>query len=334
MAESRPTEEERKAIFRCFRSRVSIAGEEMVFDGVIAARLKRQALARGFTDDRGRLRKGLSPFECMVIRMRAATTGDPYDHEWWADWVSAPAWFKKFHEVILESWLFYPPGDLALDPRKLGDKIGYEFEYKRRKFERAIGDPSFVEQWKLAEYGPAEPLELPPAWKDEKVVRHYLIDGYTNWANYAADGVAALKRLQAKIYRYLPKLGADFSAFTTGLGAGAKRAETVDLDKDLLGVDERENVYRILEHNYDLIAQLRNRREIADFIVDRLPEQRRAFLQNEAQRRAFVERLRHTYFGKIDLSPAARGMPRKSEKITPHRSRLLIHTPDIASGHE
>lgn len=306
----------------------------MSFDGVVSARLKGQAISRGFTSERGRLRKGLSPFERIVIRMRAATTGDSYDHEWWAEWASAPDWFKKLHEVVLESWLYYPQEGCALDARKLGDKIGYEFRHKRRKLERAISDAGFVERWKLAEYGPPGPLVLPPEWKDEKVVHHFLIDGYTDWTEYSADGLRELKMLEAKIFKYLAKMGAEFAAFSSGLGAGAERAQAVDLDEDLLGCDERENLLRILEHNYDLIAQLRNRREIADFIIDRLPEKRRKFLANEAQRHAFIERLRHTYFGKIDLRPAARGMPRKSEKITPRRSRLLIHTPDIASAHE
>jgi hypothetical protein len=332
MGKAKRNEEKRKAIFRLFRSRALLVGEEMSFDSVISARLKAQAIGRGFTDDRGRLRKGLSPFERIVIRMRSASTGDSYDHEWWADWTSTPEWFKKFHEVFLESWLFYPPAGCAVEPEKLGDKIGFEFCHKRRKLERAASDPGFIERWKLAEYGPPEPPVLPPEWKDEKVVHQYLIEGYTDWWKYAAEGLRELKRLEARIFKYLPQMGAEFAAFTSGLGAGAKRAEAIDLDDDLLGIDERENLLRILEHNYDLIAQLRNRREIADFIVDRLPEKRRMFLKDEGQRHAFIERLRHTYFGKIDLGPAARGKPRKSEKIAPRRSRLLIHTPDIASG--
>jgi hypothetical protein len=331
---ARKDEAERKAVFRCYRSRALIKGEELSFDGGISARLKAQAVCRGFIGERSKLRRKLSPLERMVIRMREATTGEEYNHEWWADWVSTPDWFKKFHEVILESWLFYPPEGSELEPRKLGDKIGYEFEYKRRKFERASGDPEFVERWKLAEYGLPEPVVLPPEWKDEKVVHHFVIDGYTDWKEYAIESLRKLKVIQAKILQLCSKLGADFVPFAKGMSTGAERAQRVDLDDDLAGSDERDNILQILERNYDLIAQLRNRREIADFIIARLPEGRREFLKNEAQYRAFIERLRHTYFSKIDLRPAARGMPRKSEKMTPHRSRILIYTPDIASRRE
>lgn len=333
MGEGIRDENERRAIFRLFRSPATIAGEKMLFDGVIAARVKGQAVRRGFAGPSGRLRRGLSPLERIVIRMREETTGEAYNHEWWADWVSTPEWFKKFHEAILQSWLFYPAEGAGLDARKLGDKVGYELEYGRRKFERAVADSDFVERWKLAEFGPPEPPVLPPELKGEEVVYRYVVDGYTDWQVYATDGLRKLKKLQEKIWKYLPRLGADFAAFSSGLGDGAGRAMEVDLDDDLTGIDERGNVLRIIERNYDLIAQLRNRRDVADFIVARLPENRRQFLQNEAQRRAFIERLRHTYFGKMGFRPAARGMPRKSEKITPRRSRLLIYTPDIASGH-
>jgi hypothetical protein len=334
MAEARRDEADRKAIFRCFRSRALIKGEELSFDGRTSARLKGQAIRRGFTGLQGGLRRTLSPLERIVIRMRIATTGEAYNHEWWADWASAPDWFKKFHEVFLESWLFYPPKGTELEAEKLGDKIGYEFEYQRRKLERASSDPDFVERWKLAEYGPPEPLVLPPELKDEEVVYHYLIDGYTDWREYSVEQFRKLKLLQGKILKLLPKLGDDGVPFTKGMSVGGVRAQAVDLDIDLDGTHEREHVLRILERYYDLIAQLPNRRKIADFIVARLPKDRQKFLKNEAQYRAFTERLRHTYFSKIDLGPAARGMPRKSEKMTPHRSRLLIYTPDIASRRE
>ena len=334
MDEDRRDEKERREIFQCFASRALVQGEELLFNSATSARLKRQAVRRGFTGDKGGLRKNLYPLERMVIRMRIATTGDSYDHEWWADWASTPDWFKKFHQVILESWLFYPAEGDPLDPRKLGEKIGYEFEYKRRKFERAINDADFVERWKRSESGPPEPVKLPPELKDEEIVYHFLIDGFEDWREYSIASLEKLKALHAKILLLLPKLGADAVLFTKGMSQGGERAQAVDLDSDLAGRDEREHILRILEHCYELIAQLRNRREIADFIIARLPDDRQKFFKNEAQRHAFIERLRHTYFSKIDLGPAARGMPRKSEKVTPHRSRLLIYTPDIASERE
>jgi hypothetical protein len=169
MDEDRRDEKKRREIFECFASPAFVQGEKLLFNSVTSTRLKRQAVRRGFTGDKRGLRKSLSPLERMVIRMRIATTGDAYDHEWWAGWASTPDWFKKFHQVILESWLFYPAEGAPIDPRKLGEKIGYEFEYKRRKFERAREDADFVERWKFAESGPPEPLELPPELKDEKV---------------------------------------------------------------------------------------------------------------------------------------------------------------------
>ena len=334
MDEDRRDEKKRREIFECFASAAFVQGKKLLFNSATSTRLKRQAVYRGFTGDKGGLRKRLSPLERMVIRMRIATTGDEYDHEWWAAWASTPDWFRKFHEVILESWIFYPREGSGLDPRKVGEKVGYELEYKRRKFERAISDADFVERWKRSESGPPEPVELPPELKDEEIVYHFLIDGFADWREYSIASLEKLKALHAKILLLLPKLDADAVLFTKGMSQGGERAQAVDLDSDLAGSDEREHILRILEHCYELIAQLRNRREIADFIIARLPDDRQKFLKNEAQRHAFIERLRHTYFTKIDLGPAARGMPRKSEKVTPHRSRLLIYTPDIASRRE
>lgn len=334
MDEVRRNEADRKTIFDCFRSRALVKGEELSFDSTISARLKAQAVRRGFTGDHGGLQRTLSPLGRVVVRMRIATTGEAYNHEWWAEWASAPDWFKKFHEVFLESWLFYPPNGTELEAEKLGDKIGYEFEYKRRKLERASSDPEFVENWKWAEYGPPEPLYLPPELKDEEVVHQYPIDGYTDWREYSGEQLRKLKILHGKILKLVPKMGDEGVPFVKGMSAGGVRALAVNLDKDLEGTHEREHVLRILERSFDLIAQLPNRREIADFIVARLPRDRREFLQDSTQYRAFTERLRHTYFSKIDLGPAARGMPRKSEKMTPRRSRLLIYTPDIASRRE
>jgi hypothetical protein len=334
MAKLDDAEKRRREIFGLFRSPAFVSGEKLLFDTSISARVKGQAVRSGFANERGRLRKDLSPLERIVVRMRIETTGDAYDHEWWAAWASTPEWYKKFHEVMLESWLFYPLDATKLDPWKLGDKIRCELEFKRRKFERAIVDPEYVERWKLAEYGPPEPVELPPELRNEKVVYRYAIGGFTDWAEYAGLAVRKLKALEREVFRYLPQLREDFARFTAGMSHGAKRAQDIDLDEELLGTDEREKVLRILETNYEVIAQFRNRREITDFIVARLPLERQSFLKNEAQRKAFIERLRHTYFTKIGLGPAARGMPRKSEKITPRRSRLLIYTPDIASGDE
>jgi hypothetical protein len=221
-----------------------------------------------------------------------------------------------------------------LDARKLGAKIGYELEYKRRKFERASRDMEYVERWKALTYGPPQPLNLPPSLKDEKVVHVFLIERYDDWTEYAVDSLAKWKLVLEKILRLSAKLGPNISAFTKGLAEGSAKAQAINLDDDLEGIDEYESVVRILENNYEMIAQLRNRTELADFIIARLPEHRREFLKNVAQYRSFSERLRHTYFTKIELKLAARGMPRKSEKSEPRRSRILIYTPDIKSERE
>jgi hypothetical protein len=132
------------------------------------------------------------------------------------------------------------------------------------------------------------------------------------------------------------RLEGDYPAFIKAMGEGAERAQGIDLDRDLTGNEERDHILRILERNFEVISQMRNRKEVADFILERLPVSvdRREFLKQPAQFRAFTERLRNTYFSKIDLRLAARGGPRKSEKSEPRRSRILLYTPEISSGSE
>jgi hypothetical protein len=328
------TPSRRRMLFRCFPSNAVVNGEPQPLDSWISAQMKRNAVYRGFDNGSGRLRDGLNPLEKMVVRMRDATTGESYNHEWWADWVSSPEWFKNLHKTILENWLFYPPEGSCIDPKKLGEKIGYELEYKRRKLERAAVDSEFVENWKTACGFDPEPIELPEELKGQEVRHTFLIDGYADWQVYAKRSLVSLGILRGKIFALQSQLGNQLASFAEGFARGVRRAEEVNLDDDLFGTDDRAHILRILEHDYERISQLLNQRRIVDHIIDQLPARRRQFFSNEIQRKAFAERLRNTYFSKIELRPAARGAPPKSGNITPKRSRIIVITPDTPSERE
>jgi len=324
----------RRRVFRWYRSPAVVNGKPQLFDSWISARIKRAAVYRGFDDGNARLRKKLTPLEKMVIRMRDANTGESYNHEWWAEWVSSPQWFKNLHETILENWLFYPLNGGSIDPTKLGEKIGYEFEYKRRKLERAAVDSEFVENWKAACGFDPEPLELPPELKDEEVRHHFVIDGFTDWQLYARQSLVKLGVLRRKIFALQSLLEDDFTPFAAGLARGAKRAGAVNLDDDLFGIDERQHILRILENDVELIAQLRRPHDIVDHIIAQLPARRRRFFSNRDHRKRFAERLRNTYFSQIDLQSEAKGRPPKAGKSKVKRPRIIIYTPDTPSERE
>jgi hypothetical protein len=108
-----------------------------------------------------------------------------------------------------------------------------------------------------------------------------------------------------------------FSEFLEGMAEGTVRAQEIDLENELSEFNEREEVAEILAEGWWSISRMRSRREITDYVISRLPDRRRDFLEKsrkepgdrQEQYKRFVERLRQTFYEKVGLRPAKRGRP-------------------------
>jgi len=112
----------------------------------------------------------------------------------------------------------------------------------------------------------------------------------------------------------------EFTKFIQGMANGASRAAAVDLENDLSEFNEREEVLNILTNEWPAINRLKTRKQVTEYIVSRLPEKRKAFLQYKnkdgklANYVRFEERLRQTFYEQIGLRPRGRDRPKIREK--------------------
>ena len=111
----------------------------------------------------------------------------------------------------------------------------------------------------------------------------------------------------------------DSAEFLDGVTLGNRRAAQIDLDNELSDDNEREEVAEILSDSWDQIDEMKTRQAVTDFVLTRLPETRRRFLEksradDKHQYKRFVERLRQTFYEQIGLRPRGRGRPENREK--------------------
>jgi hypothetical protein len=308
-----------EGIFRCFVSRAQVGRKTIPVDVAAAERLKYAAVFRGFMTRKAVPRRNLTAWERLVIVMRDVTSGESFNHEWWAAEISKPEWVKKLDNLLGGSWLYYPTCDDGLNPRRLGDRIGYQLGLQERKLSRAIGDSAYRSQ--------AEKIELAKAIRggvDRENMHKWrlVIPGYSSWKEFAQENVKIMPQLRQLLVAIagdqpLP----DSALFLEGLTQGTRRAMKVDLDSELSDDNEREEVVDILRCHWPEIDKMKSRREITDFILARLPDRRRKFLEQsrnteeQHQFKRFVERLRQTYYEPIGLRPRGRGRPEKNREI-------------------
>jgi hypothetical protein len=305
------------AIYNCFKSRTIGPGKKRLIGVEEAKKLKRSAVLAGFTTKKGVLRKNLSSLERIVILMREAISGEEFDHEWWAAEISKPKWVKRLDGLFSRSWLSFPEKAADLESYKIGDRIGYELGLGERHIQRYLADRNYSERVDGAELEKAtrglEPEDaakvrlVTPGFKNQREVAKTV---YQNAAVFRA-AVMALAGAQSIV---------EFTKFIRGLANGASRAAAVDLENELSEFNEREEILNILTNEWPAIDRLKTRKQVTEYIVSRLPEKRRAFLQHKnkdgelANYVRFEERLRQTFYEQIGLRPRGRGRPKIREK--------------------
>lgn len=305
-------------IFHCFASRARIKGKSILIDVEGAKRLKEKAVLRGFTTKSGALRKNLTSWDWLVILMRDVTSAEPFNHEWWAAELTKPNWLRKLETLFGGGWLFFPMDGDSIGAKTIGERIAYQLTLSERKYERILKDRLYRERRQKSDLEKAKRgLEREFAEKLRLV-----IPGYRGRKELAEEGLEAIPMVRTVVMAVgARESGKAFSEFVRGTEEGIRKAESINLDDELSEFSEREEVIRILSENCIVIDRMKNRSQITEFIVSRLPERRQRFLEvrrKEDGKRVnyhrFVERLRQTYYEAIELRPRGRGRPENREK--------------------
>jgi hypothetical protein len=305
-------------IFHCFASRAQVKGKSILIDVGAARRLKEKAIFRGFTTKSGIPRKNLTTWDWLVIVMRDATSGEDFNHEWWAAELTKPNWLRKLETLFGNGWLYFPMDGQSIDPKTVGERIAYEFALMERKCERMIKDRCYLDRCEDSDLEKAKRgLEREFASK----VRLF-IPGYRNRRQLAEESLKAIAMVRTVVMAVgARESGKVFSEFVRATEEGIRKAEKINLDDELSEFNEREEVIRILSENCIAIDRMDRRSQITKFIVSQVPERRQRFLEirrKEDGKRVnydrFVERLRQTYYESIGLRPRGRGRPGSSQK--------------------
>lgn len=305
-----------KWVFECFASPVYKNGKKRLIGIGDSEKLKKAAVIRGFATKAGTVRRKLSPLDMLVMVMREATSAEDFNHEWWAAESSKPEWVKRLDTMFLGGWLYFPTREDEVTARNIALRIGYQLALKERRLGRALREQNYRSRLEEAELEKAKRgLDI-----DDQAKVRVVFPGYESFRQLAAAGYGAVAMLRREVMAISGVLREqDFDEFIRGMAEGTVTAQEMDIGDEMSAFNEREEVAEILSEGWWTVHQMKTRREIVDYVISRLPERRRAFLEKSRkeapdrreQYKRFVERLRQTFFEKIGLRPSGRGRPKK-----------------------
>jgi hypothetical protein len=253
-----------------------------------------------------------------VILMRDATSGESFNHEWWAAELTKPNWLRRLETLFGQGWLYFPMDGQCIDAKTIGGRIAYQLTLSEKRYERILKDRSYRERREESDLEKAKRgLEREFA---EKV--RLVIPGYHSAKEIAKEALQTIPMVRNVVMAVGgQESGKTFSEFIRGTEEGIRKAEQIDLEDELSEFNEREEVIRILSENCLAVDQMKTRSQITKFVVSQLPERRQKFLgvrrKEDGERvnyHRFVERLRQTYYQAIGLRPRGRGRPENREK--------------------
>jgi hypothetical protein len=307
-------------IFHCFASRAHIKGKSILIDVEGAKGLKEKAVFRGFTTKSGAPRKNLTTWDWLVILMRDATSGEPFNHEWWVAELTKPNWLRKLETLFGGGWLYFPMDGQSIGGKTIGERIAYQLTLSEREYERMLKDRLYRERRQKSDLEKAK-RGLEREFADK--VR-LAIPGYRSPKEFAKAALQSIPMVRTVVMSVgARESGKAFSEFVRGTEEGIRKAESINLDDELSEFNERKEVVRILLENCIAIDRMKTRSQITGFIISQLPERRQRFLEvrqkddgKRLNHQRFVERLRQTYYETIGLRPRGRGRPENREKET------------------
>jgi hypothetical protein len=305
-------------IFHCFASPAKVKGKSILIDVEAAKKLKEKAILRGFTTKSGIPRRNLTTWDRLVIVMRDATSGEEFNHEWWAGELTKPNWLRNLETLFGNGWLYFPMDGQSIDAKTMGERIAYQLTLSERRCGRMLKDPLYRERCEKSDLEKAKRgIEREFAQKIRLV-----IPGYRSRREVAEEGLKAIPMVRTIVMTVgAQEFGTAFSEFVRATEEGIRKAESINLDDELSEFNEREEVIRILSEHCIAIDRMESRSQITEFIVSQLPERRQRFLEirrkedgKKVNYHRFVERLRQTYYEAIGLRPRGRGRPENREK--------------------
>lgn len=297
-------------MFHCFGSKARINGEVVSIGVEESRKLKSESVCRGFCSASGDEAETLPWKAKLVMMLRAATTADDFNHEWWGARTLLPAWVSKLDEVTGRGWLHFPADPEEMTASSIGQRLGFELALGERQLHSAVNDQEFLKRWEAAEFEKAIRGSEDLAPKTRVV-----LTGFNSWTQFAAESYHNAREFRAVVIAFVAQEAEplEFTDFTQGFGAGAKRASAVDLWNKLSEFNEREEVAEILRDHAEHLDTLPNRAEITKVVRSYLPAARRAFLNDPWQWRSFTDRMRAIY-EQIGLKKARRGRPPKNRE--------------------
>ena len=295
-----------EAISRCFMSKADVNGRCVRVGVKESTALKRKAVFRGMTAANGKPRKNLSWLEMTVAVMREATTGEDFNHEWWAGEISKPEWVKRLDEYYAESWLYFPSTPQELTPHALGSKVGYILTFNERRLNSAVTDAEFLRKWGAVEVKKAMRGTDPEFEKKTRVV----FSGFDSWKDYPPEAEGNTRELRGVIISIAAQkaTAGEFVEFMRGFNAGLKRALD-DFQSDPMSErNELAEIVEILTDHWPSISDLRDRAKLTAFVLQHFSAARREFLKRDSQPQRFASRM-NNICRKIGWKGADRGRP-------------------------
>ena len=297
-----------EAIFHLFASRADVNGVCIsvgVEDSIV---LKHKAVFRGMSAKSGKPKKNLTWLETIVALLREATTGEHFNHEWWAGEISKPEWVRRFDEHYGESWLYFPSSPEELNPHALGSKVGDVLTFHERRLNSSLSDADFLRKWEAAEVRKGMRGTEPEFEKKTRVV----FIGFDSWQQYATEAAGNARTLRGTVISIAAQNATadEFLQFMRGFNAGLKRALDDFASDPLSEFNELREVAEIMTDHWQSIAEMRNRGEVIEFVLRHMSPSRRKFLKDDFQSRRFTARLRNIC-RRIDLKLGGVGRPRK-----------------------
>ena len=297
-------------IFHFFRTKALVEGRE-VFIGVSESQqMKRKAVVRGFEGVIENENTPLSWMPSLVMLLRAATTTEAFNHEWWGAQTFKPEWARKLDELFGDGWLYYPRLPEELTPKALGKRLGSQMTLQERRLQTAVNDPKFLMEWERADFQKA--IRGNEEFADKTRV---ILPGFDSWEHFASEQFESVRHLRGAVFAQVNAKASveDFTLFAEGFSQGAKDGCTIDLWDNLSEFNERVEVVEILGDHCLEIDELPNRSEITKYVCRYLSPSRQLFLRCETQWLVFSERMRE-YYEKIGLKKKGRGRPRKNRE--------------------
>lgn len=293
-----------------FKSPALIGGERVMIGIEESEAIKEAAMTRGLFDTPEKSSGEPGWMEALILLLRHSTTAEGFDHEFWGAWTQMPSWAKRAVSILNGGWLDFPESLRDLTPESLGQKTGEFLTLGEMKLRRVVEDKNYRESVEAKEWQSAV-----RGWSSKDAEKVEMVfPGFGDLLQMAIENTDPLAQLRAMA---LARVGSESmetcSQFFKGLIIGHKRAKKVDLVSELSDYNLKMDVIEQLYNGWHHVASLPTRTEVSKYVLDHLPESKRAYFKQDEQRwESFQKGVLRDLYDEIGLNPGTRGRPRKN----------------------